>query len=228
MAKALAAASVLYAARRYFRDWGTTKAESNGAMPGDGLLSSPVLQATEAVWIDAAPADVWPWLVQLGQDRGGLYSFEKLENAFGLRYRTADRIHPEWQRIAVGDVVRLIPKGWLGLADGLELRVVELIDGQSMVLRTPPTAPWDAVWSLHVLPHWDDRCRLVVRSRWALRHPAEVVVAEVLGPARAFITRGMLLGIKRRVEHEVWADSSTTATRQGEDCVGGVSSATRR
>ena len=198
--KAFATGALLYAARRYFRDWGTTKAESSGKMPGDELLSAPVLQATEAVWIDAGAESVWPWLVQMGQERGGLYSFEKLENAVGLGYRNADRIHPEWQHIAVGDVVRLVPKGWLGLPDGIELRVAELIDGQSIVLRAQPGLPWDGVWSFHVIPHWDDRCRLVIRSRLALRHPAEVAVAELFGPARAFITRGILLGIKRRAE----------------------------
>ena len=211
MAKALAAGALLYAARRYFRDWGTTKAESSGKMPGDELLSPPVLQATEAVWIDAGADDVWPWLVQMGQDRGGLYSFEKLENAVGLRFRNADRIHPEWQRVTVGDVIRLVPRGWLALPDGIELDVARLIDGQSMVLRSQPGAPWDLVWSFHVIPHWDDRCRLVIRSRLALRHPAEVVVAELLGPARAFITRGILLGIKRRAEGRVQAEASAAA-----------------
>ena len=215
MVKALVAGAVLYAARRYFRDWGTTKAESSGKMPGDRLLSPPVLQATEAVWVEAGAADVWPWLVQMGQDRGGLYSFEKLEDAVGLHYRNADRIHPEWQRIAVGDVVRLVPRGWLGLDDGIELRVAEVIDGQSLVLRAQPGLPWDIVWSFHVIPHWDDRCRLVIRSRLALRHPAEIAVAELLGPARALITRGILLGIKRRAEGRVQAPTSVDAAGTG-------------
>lgn len=212
MLKALAAGALLYAARRYFRDWGTTKAESSGKMPGDELLASPVLQATEAVWINAPAETVWPWLVQMGQNRGGLYSFEKLENALGLRYHSADRIHPEWQSIAVGDVVRLVPKGWLGLADGIELRVADLIDGQSIVLRGQPQLPWDVMWSFHVVPHWDDRCRLLIRSRLALRHPAEMVVAELVGPARAFITRGILLGIKRRAEGQVQVEAAAATT----------------
>ena len=86
------------------------------------------------------------------------------------------------------------------MPDGIELRVAELIDGQSIVLRAQPGLPWDGVWSFHVIPHWDDRCRLVIRSRLALRRPAEFAVAELFGPARAFITRGILLGVKRRAE----------------------------
>lgn len=215
MVKALVAGAVLYAARRYFRDWGTTKAESSANMPGDRLLSPPVLQATEAVWVEAGADDVWPWLVQMGQDRGGLYSFEKLENAVGLHYRNADRIHPEWQHIDVGDVVRLVPRGWLGRDDGIALRVAEVVDGQSIVLRAQPGLPWDIVWSFHVMPHWDDRCRLLIRSRLALRHPAEIAVAELFGPARALITRGILLGIKRRAEGRVQAPNSVDAAGTG-------------
>jgi hypothetical protein len=202
--KILASAALMYAARRYFRDWGTTKDESGGTLAGDELLSPPVLQATEAATIDAPAEQVWPWLVQMGQDRGGLYSFEFLENAVGLRYRNADRIHPEWQQLAVGETVRLVPKGWLGLSDGVEMTVVQIAAPSLIVLRAaPPGLPWEMVWSFHVLPHWEDRCRLLIRSRLALRHPGEVVLAEILGPARAFVTRGMLLGIKRRAQDSV-------------------------
>jgi hypothetical protein len=56
------------------------------------------------------------------------------------------------------------------------------------------------VWSFHLIPHWDDRCRLLVRTRTRLHHPGEVLAAELAGPANAFMTRGMLLGVKRRAE----------------------------
>ncbi|AFM15809.1 hypothetical protein Mycch_0999 [Mycolicibacterium chubuense NBB4] len=209
LVKTLTVAAALYAARRYFRDWGTTKAESGGRLPGDELVKAPILSATEGVWIDAPAAKVWPWLVQMGQDRGGLYSFEKLENAVGLRYRNADRLHPEWQQLEVGDTVRLVPRGWLGLADGVELEVARIVDDTSIVLRGRLSSlPWDVVWSFHVIPHWDDRCRLLIRSRLALRSPGEVVLAELAGPARALITRGMLLGVKRRAEGQWQAEAS--------------------
>ena len=72
-------------------------------LPGDQLVGDPVIQATEAVWIDASPSAVWPWLLQMGQDRGSLYS-EALANLIGLRFHNADRVAPEWQQLAVGDV----------------------------------------------------------------------------------------------------------------------------
>lgn len=212
----LAAAGLLYAARRYFRDWGTTKAESGDALPGDELVRPPVLQATEGVWIDAPPEQVWPWLVQMGQDRGGLYSFEKIENLVGLRYRNADAVHPEWQQLAVGDAIRLVPRRWLGLTDGVTLRVADIAEGRAIVLRTDPAqGNWDLVWSFHLVPHGDDRCRLLIRSRLALRHPGEVMFGELIGPARALVTRGMLIGIKRRAERQRQAEAAaaTAAAR---------------
>ena len=70
------------------------------------------------MWIDAPASAVWPWLVQMGQDRGGLYSYQTLENFVGLDYHNADRIHSEWQHLAPGDGMRLAPNGWFGLCDG--------------------------------------------------------------------------------------------------------------
>ncbi|MEV3901514.1 SRPBCC family protein [Mycobacterium sp. NPDC050551] len=207
--KGVVAVGLLYAARRYLRDWGTTKAEAGGPLPGDELVAAPSLTATEGVTINTSAASVWPWLMQLGQDRGGLYSFEKLENVVGLRYRNADRIHPEWQHLTIGDTVRLAPRGWFGLPAGVVFNVVGLDDQQSIILRDEPSQfLWDAVWSFHVVPRGEDRCRLLIRSRLALRHPGEVLKAEMLGPARAMITRGMLIGIKRRAEGDAQAEAS--------------------
>jgi len=191
----------VYAARRFYRNWGTTKEECRTPLPGDELVGRPAVQTTEAIWIDAPASAVWPWLVQMGQDRGGLYSYEWLENLLGLEYRNADRLHPEWQHLAVGDLIRLVPKGWMGLREGLALPVAQLIEGQSIVLREGPTQfPWDGVWSFHVMPRWEDRCRLLVRSRIRMRLPGEVLGSELAGPVASLMTRGMLVGIKRRAE----------------------------
>lgn len=208
-----AVAALLYAARRYYRNWGTTKEECRSKLPGDELLGRPAVQSTEGVWIEAPTETVWPWLLQLGQDRGGLYSFESLENLIGLHYRNADRIHPEWQRLMPGDVVRLAPKGWLGRRDGVAMHVVKVIDNEAIVLRgTAPDFPWDAVWSFHLTPRWNDRCRLLIRTRARLRYPGEVLGTELAGPITALVTRGLLLGIKRRAQaHQITGASSPTS-----------------
>ncbi|MET0758647.1 MAG: SRPBCC family protein [Mycobacterium sp.] len=193
--------ALLYTARRYYRNWGTTKEECQLRLPGDELVGRPAVQTTEGVWIDAPPKAIWPWLVQMGQDRGGLYSYEALENLIGLHHHNADRIHPEWQRLERGDVIRVAPKGWMGLHNGIALSVAQVIDQQAIVLRaTPPYLPWDALWSFHVQPRWEDRCRLLVRTRARLRRPGEVLAMELAGPVTALMTRGMLLGIKHRAE----------------------------
>lgn len=206
------ATALLYAARRYYRNWGTTKEECQMFLDGEELIAGPVVRSTEAVSIDGPLGAVWPWLVQMGQDRGGLYTFEKLENFAGLRYVNADRTHPEWQHLAPGDTVRLVPKGWMGLRDGFVFKVEEVVDQQSIVLsasvRREWNREWNVVWSFHVIPHWDDRCRLLVRIRTPLRRPGQVLVTELAGPATAFVTRGILLGIKRRVQQQVQAEAA--------------------
>jgi hypothetical protein len=192
----------LYGARRYFRNWGTTKEECRMRLSGDELMRQPILQTTEAVWIERSATAVWPWLVQMGQDRGGLYGYELLENSIGLHHRNADRIHPEWQHLAPGDVVRLSPERWLGFQEGIALTVAEVLDERAIVLHVvPPSLPWETVWSFHLVPYGDDRCRLIVRTRVGLRHPGEVILAEVASPVTAVMTRGMLRGLRRRAQN---------------------------
>lgn len=201
MALAAGTLLLLYGARRYFGNWGTTKDESRMTLPGDELIREPVRRATEGVWIERSVVEVWPWLVQMGQGRGGLYSYALLENSLGRRHRNADRIHSECQTLALGDVVQLAPRGWMGMPAGVAFSAAEVIDTQAIVLHAgPPDFPWETVWSVHLIPRGDDRCRLLVRTRLALRHPGEVLLAEIAWPVTSLMTRGMLRGIRRRVE----------------------------
>ncbi len=169
--------TVLYGVRRYYRNWGATKAECQMPLPGDALVADPAIQTTEAVYIDAPVSEVWPWLVQLGGP------------------------NPEWQRLAVGDRARLAPEGWMGLPGGVTLRVAEIVPEKYLVLTAGrPGQRWNAVWSFHIQPHWEDRVRLLTRARIALRHPGEVFAMELVRPGIALGTRGLLLSIKHRVE----------------------------
>lgn len=172
-------------------------------LPGDELVAEPVVQATEAVWIDAAPSAVWPWLLQIGQDRAGIYNDGLLGKLIGVRSDNGDRVHPEWQQLAAGDVVRLTPEGWMGRRDAVTLTVADVVPGKHLVLRaTRPSLPWDAVWSLHVMPHWDDRSRLLARARSGLRHPGEVLGMEAARPITVLLMRATLLGVKHRAERQ--------------------------
>jgi hypothetical protein len=191
-------------AARQLANWGSTGPEQASALPGDELIPGPATVTTLATTVDAAPEDVWQWLVQIGQDRGGMYSYDWLENLFGLRIHNADRIREEWQHLGPGDQVRLVRKGWLGLREGLALPVARVDPGRVIVLREqPPTQPWDAIWSFHVVPLEPGRCRLVSRSRSARPRGAARLAAWAMSPVTTMMTRGMLLGIKRRAESGV-------------------------
>src|SRR6478735_1570403 len=91
--------------------WGTRRQDRSRAFPGDDLIPEPRWSWCHAIELDAACEEVFPWLVQMGQDKGGFYSYEWLENLAGCEIRNAQAIHPEWQRLKVGDAFRLAPKG---------------------------------------------------------------------------------------------------------------------
>lgn len=108
----------------------------------------------------------------------------------------------EWQRLAVGDIVRLTPQGWMGLRDGLSLSVNAITPERSIVLRAgSPNLP-NVVWSFHLQAHWDRHTRLLARARVGSRNHGEVFAVELARPAIALTTRAVLLGIKRRAERQ--------------------------
>ena len=96
--------------------WGATDDEVVRPMPGDQLVDNPMYVTTRAITVAAPAAAVWPWLVQLGQNRGGFYSYDFFENVFRLDIHNADRVHEEWQGLRVGeDFVTLDPDGAMKL-----------------------------------------------------------------------------------------------------------------
>jgi proline iminopeptidase len=152
---------------------GATDSEVQGPYPGAGLIPGSTRSATMAVTIDAPPSRVWPWLVQMGTDRGGWYSWDRLDN-FGRR--STETIHPEWQQIAVGDrlaakpdgsqwwaVAALEPERFLGLRMSLDLR------GRPFdPARERPRHCTDSIWGFELKEAAAGRTRLVVSGYWAL------------------------------------------------------------
>jgi proline iminopeptidase len=98
----LALAYALWVRPRLWR-WGASDEEVAGPYPGAELVPDGERGATMAVTIEAPPDQVWPWLVQMGGDRGGWYSWDRLDN--GGR-PSAQEVHPEWQDLALGDYVK--------------------------------------------------------------------------------------------------------------------------
>jgi hypothetical protein len=179
--------------------WGTTAAERLMPLPGDEVVPVARYRMDHAITI-AAPADsVWPWLAQVGQDRGGFYSYDWLERAFGDHVRNADRIHPEWQERAVGDLVRATQPDYLGGRLGRDL-------GWHLLRYEPPRAMVLEGWGAFVLlPQPDGTTRLYTRLRGEGKPSLASVVFGapnllVFEPAHFIMERGMLRGIKARAE----------------------------
>lgn len=189
---------------RYNR-WGASEEEWFAEMPGDELVPDPVLLSTRAVTIDAAPIEVWPWLAQIGQGRGGLYSYDQLENLVGLDIHSADSLLPEQERLTPGDLVRL------GKPGSPCFGVVSVDVGRSLVLvsadpvteqpvPTPVRGGTGATWQWVLRPiRGGDATRLISRQRNT--HPdGQRIMWRLIEPIGFVMERRMLLGIKERVE----------------------------
>jgi hypothetical protein len=103
-------------ARRRQLEWGATTEEAGSTLPGDDLVPNADLVATRCISVRATPEQVWPWIAQLGQGRGGFYSYDALENLVGCDIHSADRIVPEFQHPQEGDEVKLHPEISLAVA----------------------------------------------------------------------------------------------------------------
>jgi hypothetical protein len=184
--------------RRGCRRWGAVDGEVAMQLPGDGLIPRADLTATRAVTVDAAADDVWPWIVQLGQGRGGFYSYDVLENLVGCDIHSADRIIQEWQQLEVGATVCLAPE--------LPLTVAVVDTGAALVLRGGiplggNAAPYDFTWAFVLNHHTDGSTRLVVRERYKYLRRWAPFVIEPVQFVSFVMSRRMLHGIKQRAEH---------------------------
>jgi hypothetical protein len=184
------------------RNWGATTQEITAILPGDELVPEPAEQMTLAVTVEAGPEEIWAWLVQIGQGRGGMYSYDWLENLIGLDIHSADEIREEWQHLTTGDRVVVVPEGYRAMPTGYAFTVARADPGRALVLRqSPPEHPWNGVWSFHVLPGGEGRCRLVSRSRTERPTQVGIRIATRLGePVTLLMTRRMLRGLKHRAE----------------------------
>jgi hypothetical protein len=187
------------------RNWGATAEEAAASLPGDELVPAPAENTTLAVTVAAPPEEVWTWLVQMGQDRGGMYSYDRLENLIGLRIHSTDEIRPEWQHLAAGDRVVVVPQGYGPMPAGYAFTVARVDPPRALVLRqAPPEHPWNGVWSFHVVPAADGRCRLLARSRTEDAPQLGLRMATRIGePVTLVMTRRMLHGIKQRAERRI-------------------------
>ncbi len=208
IAGGLAAAGAYYfAIRPAMLKWGAAPAEIQQSFPGDNLISQPELMTTRAITIKAPADKVWPWMLQIGYQRGGFYSYDFLEEKAGLSgIQSAKAILPELQNIKEGDQILISP------VTPMDVAVLE--PNRAMVLHmvmSPFTAqpvektgasPWfDWSWAFVLEAPSSNVTRLVIRTRAAYspRLLAPLVVA-LLDPVHYLMERRMLETIKQRVE----------------------------
>jgi hypothetical protein len=173
--------------------WGATNAEIVRALPGDNLVPDPASFVNRAVTINAAPEQIYPWILQLGADKGGMYSYTWLEGLINCPQVNADRIHPEWQGLKIGDMVKMCPKD-----PAPPPYVVAMIEpNHAVVMGHQENGKWVDLWQFVLTAQSDGTSRLVLRTRtmavgglWTIIHPGIFIME-----------RGMLLGIKDRAEN---------------------------
>ncbi len=196
-------------AGRYQR-WNTSGDEATRALPGDERVPAPLVTQTLAVTIKASAAAVWPWLAQIGQERGGMYSYELLENLARCQMRNANRIVPEWE-LQVGDLVRLGPPGYpvhkvVGLERGrwLLLAGADIKTGEVPDLPKPGQSDFtNYSWVFYLQERPDGTTRLITRTHlvYAPRSVALKLTWEWFTDPIGFVmTRKMLLEIKELAE----------------------------
>jgi hypothetical protein len=193
---AIGIAAAAFARARQLR-WGASAQECGASLPGDDLIVSPDLTATRAITVGASASQVWPWIAQLGQGRGGFYSYDFLENLAGCDIHSADRVVPGWQDITIGDKVKLAP------AVGLDVAALE--EGRSLVLRGgvpigDASPPYDFTWAWVLRDEPDGTSRLLVRERYAYTRPWARFIVEPVEAVSFVMTQKMLRGIRDRAE----------------------------
>jgi hypothetical protein len=179
--------------RRWMNQWGATPSDLARVMAGDSLLADPTYSGTMAVIVNATPEHIWPWLVQIGYQRGGLYSYDWLDRLFGYLDRpSATRILPEFQHLAVGDAIPL--------GRGPSWPVAVVVPNRTLVLDIRNMGGLDWVWQFGLYPVDETRTRLISRSRVRAQAVWARLLTHAIEPAGFLMTRRMLLGLKERAE----------------------------
>ena len=209
-AVAIAAALITPFLNDQRRKWGATYAEVQQTLPGDDLVPHPKGEYIHAITIKAPATQAWPWLVQIGQGRGGFYSYELLENLIGCKMHNADRIIPELQNLEVGDSIPMHP------TMGSPYKVAAIESGRALVLQIRvdtqtgntfeltdkmPEKYQNSSWLFFLDESNEGSTRLISRSRndWN-QSLGNTIFFGIFGPITSMMDRKMLLGIKQRAE----------------------------
>jgi len=185
-----------------------SRVEKSRRLPGDELIDDPQGRVTYAITIDASPAEIFPWLKQMGCQRAGWYSYDRLDNG---GKPSAEWIIPELQQVEVGDYFPATPND----PPGSGFRVTDIKENKYLLLSTfsrlpsmqpveageQPEKYWRTTWLFFLEPLEKRRTRLIVRNnlgykpRW-VGIPANLMIL----PIHFIMQRRQLLNIKERAE----------------------------
>jgi hypothetical protein len=217
-----AAVAFYYKVRPWWKGWGVEPAEADLALAGDDIVAEPTVVETRGITIDAPPSAIWPWLVQMGYDRGGWYSYDQMD----MKGKSADTIVPEWQKLEVGDTMPTFPGGGFavkvvepekalvlhldnGMVEGwrraqgedLETPTRGLAFAGAMGERSMPGA-FSVSWAFALRPTHDGQTRLIERFRASIE--TETPGSRFAGPFMGFglfvMMQRQMVGIKERAE----------------------------
>lgn len=170
-------------------NWGASTEEITLSMPGDNIVSNPTFTATRAIVIDATPEEIWPWIIQMGYQRAGFYSYDRLDND-GVP--SADHFIPEFQRLEVGDSIPLTSHDYI--------KVIAIDPHHSMVWKyksddTSTIFTW--TWGLY--RQNDLQTRLLTRLRYRVSDLHSQLMLEFF---EIVMMRKCMVGIKQRAESQ--------------------------
>ena len=192
--------------RPWYLQWGASDVEVRMTLPGDEIIPNPAGQTTRAITVDANAETVWPWVAQIGQDRGGFYSFDLLENLVGCRMPTVDVLRPDRQTWRLGDKLWMYPPERAGGQGFATLRTY--VPGRALgfgthAVGTPVTAPENGSWAFIVQPLDRYTTRLLFRGRGARRSVAGIAFDRAMfEPVHVVMERRTMIGIKQLAEGE--------------------------
>jgi len=173
----------------WFMDWGSTPEEQAMALPGD--TAPPSTYFTRAITINAPASAVWPWLLAIGQDRGGFLSNDYLENLTGADIHNADTLRPEWQQRSIGDRVPMGSPGQQALVGDATLTTIHVLEPERVIADTPGR--------FVLVPQGDSSTRLLLRE--SLMDPLRAgALGVVWDPMHFVMEQRMLQGIKERAD----------------------------
>lgn len=190
--------------RYILRNLGATREEQDKEWPGDALLDRIDRTFTRAIDIDAEPEQIWPWIVQIGREKAGFYSYELVENLAGFRVTNRETILPEFQTLTEGEFISIHPNGqgmYAAMVKPNEYLVCRTWKDELEIMEKSPVSK--GTWSFYIVNAGEHKSRLIHRTCLETLRPDFFYVITTLlftDPVHFVMEYKMMRTIKRLAE----------------------------